>query len=315
MSSIEKAIERLAKSKLKQTKPDGLADGLPKAAPRDQTEETTESISVFEQATADSEEFTAGDGGEGVTAIEDAPERAPKKIQLDYESLAKVGYIVPDSGNKQLSEEYRIIKRPLIMNALGKGAAPIEHGNLISISSSLPAEGKTFTALNLALSMATELDSTVLLIDGDVLKSSMSKLLGIERERGLIDLLEDRRCKVSDVIIHTQIPRLKVISAGNRSEKSTELLASKEMERLLNELAERYRDRIIIFDSPPVLATSEAVVLNLHMGQILLVVEAGQTPVDAIKDALSRLDDEKAIGLVLNKSREGTSKNYYGTYY
>ncbi|MCU7935521.1 MAG: XrtA-associated tyrosine autokinase [Candidatus Thiodiazotropha sp. (ex Dulcina madagascariensis)] len=315
MSSIEKAIERLAKSKLKQTKPDGLADGLPKAAPRDQTEETTESISVFEQATAGSEAFTAGDGGEGVTAIEDSAERAPKKIQLDYESLAKVGYIVPDSGNKQLSEEYRIIKRPLIMNALGKGAAPIEHGNLISISSSLPAEGKTFTALNLALSMATELDSTVLLIDGDVLKSSMSKLLGIERERGLIDLLEDRRCKVSDVIIHTQIPRLKVISAGNRSEKSTELLASKEMERLLNELAERYRDRIIIFDSPPVLATSEAVVLNLHMGQILLVVEAGQTPVDAIKDALSRLDDEKAIGLVLNKSREGTSKNYYGTYY
>ncbi|MCU7922370.1 MAG: XrtA-associated tyrosine autokinase [Candidatus Thiodiazotropha sp. (ex Dulcina madagascariensis)] len=314
MSSIEKAIERLAKSKLKQTKPDGLADGLPKAAPQDQAEETTESIPVFEQATADSEEFAAGDG-EGVTAIEDAPERAPKKIQLDYESLAKVGYIVPDSGNKQLSEEYRIIKRPLIMNALGKGAAPIEHGNLISISSSLPAEGKTFTALNLALSMATELDSTVLLIDGDVLKSSMSKLLGIERERGLIDLLEDRRCKVSDVIIHTQIPRLKVISAGNRSEKSTELLASKEMERLLNELAERYRDRIIIFDSPPVLATSEAVVLNLHMGQILLVVEAGQTPVDAIKDALSRLDDEKAIGLVLNKSREGTSKNYYGTYY
>lgn len=238
-----------------------------------------------------------------------------KRIKLDYESLSKIGYIVPHAGNKQLSEEYRIIKRPIIMNALGKGAAPIEHGNLVSISSSLPSEGKTFTALNLALSIATELDSTVLLIDGDVLRFSLSKLLGIENEKGLIDLLEDRQCMVGDVIIQTQIPSLKVISAGNRSEKSTELLASKEMEGLLNEIADRYQDRIIIFDSPPILATSESEVLNQHMGQVLLVVEAGQTPVDAIKDSLTRLDSEKAIGLVLNKSREVKGSNYYGTYY
>jgi protein-tyrosine kinase len=148
-----------------------------------------------------------------------------------------------------------------------------------------------------------------------VLKYSMSRLMGIENEKGLIDLLSDRQCKVSDVIIQTQIPRLKLIAAGNRSEKSTELLASKEMERLLDELSSRYKDRIIIFDSSPILATSEAAVLNHHMGQILLVVEAGQTPVDAIKDSLSRLDEEKAIGLVLNKSREGKGANYYGTYY
>ncbi|MCU7904306.1 MAG: XrtA-associated tyrosine autokinase [Candidatus Thiodiazotropha sp. (ex Epidulcina cf. delphinae)] len=317
MSSIEKAIERLAKSKAKQSKPDSVADGSTKAAHQDQAEETAKSVSVSAKPAADNKDFPAGggEGGSTVATVADSAKRPAKKIQLDYESLSKVGYIVPEAGNKQLAEEYRIIKRPIIMNALGKGAAPIEHGNLVSISSSLPAEGKTFTALNLALSMATELDSTVLLIDGDVLKSSMSKLLGIEQERGLIDLLEDKRCSVNDVILHTQIPRLKVISSGNRSEKSTELLASKEMERLLNELADRYRDRIIIFDSPPILATSEAEVLNLHMGQILLVVEAGQTPVDAIKDALSRLDGEKAIGLVLNKSREGTTKNYYGTYY
>jgi receptor protein-tyrosine kinase len=201
------------------------------------------------------------------------------------------------------------------MNALGKGAAPIEHGNLISVSSSLPSEGKTFTAMNLALSISTELDSTVLLIDGDVLRCSLSTLLGIEKEKGLIDLLEDKNCTVGDVILETQIPRLKVISAGKRSDKSTELIASKEMEDLLNEITVRYHDRIVIFDSPPLLSTSESIVLNQHMGQVLVVVEAGGTPVEAIKDTLSRLDSDKAIGLVLNKSRETKSDNYYGTYY
>ncbi|MEJ2609637.1 MAG: XrtA-associated tyrosine autokinase [Candidatus Thiodiazotropha sp.] len=281
MSSIEKAIERLAKSN---------------------------------KAAASAETTPTHNFDEG-TYQEKTAQPSAIQVQLDYETLSKIGYIVPDAGNKVLSEEYRIIKRPIIRNALGKGAAPITNGNLVSISSSLPSEGKTFTAFNLALSISTEMDSTVLLIDGDVLKCSMSKLLGIEKEKGLIDLLNDKQTSVRDVIIHTQIPRLKLMSAGTRSEKTTELLASKEMERLLDELSDRYKDRIIIFDAPPILATSEAGVLNQHMGQILLVVEAGQTPVDAIKDSLSRFDDEKAVGLVLNKSREGNGANYYGTYY
>ncbi|MEJ2403373.1 MAG: XrtA-associated tyrosine autokinase [Candidatus Thiodiazotropha sp.] len=299
MSSIEKAIERLAKSKGEQSasKVDGAAQ---------------ESASVRADAAA-VQQNTAEK--KPVSRNRDKESQQAKKINLDYEALSRIGHIVPHSGNKVLEEEYRIIKRPVIRNALGKGAVPIEHGNLVSVSSSLPSEGKTFTALNLALSIATELDSTVLLIDGDVLKYSLSRLLGIEKELGLIDLLGSQKCDVSDVIIHTQMPKLKLIGAGTRSEKSTELLASTEMERLLDELARRYSDRIIIFDSPPLLATSEAAVLNHHMGQILVVVEAGQTPVEAIKDSLSRLDQEKAIGLILNKSREGKGANYYGTYY
>jgi receptor protein-tyrosine kinase len=307
MSSIEKAIERLEKSK-----------GRKKPVERKAVEVEAERISSAEEVTS----VTAPPSQPSTEKVS-APKqetigernRAAKRIDLDYETLSSSGYIVPHSGNKQLSEEYRIIKRPLIRNALGKGAAPITHANLVSIASSLPSEGKTFTAMNLALSIATELDTTVLLIDGDVLKYSLSRLLKIDEEPGLIDLLSDKQCNVSDVIIHTQIPQLKLIAAGHRSEKSTELLASKEMERLLDELSNRYSDRIIIFDSSPILATSEAAVLNQHMGQILLVVEAGETPVDAIKDSLSRLDQEKAIGLVLNKSREDKGTNYYGTYY
>ncbi|RLW55388.1 MAG: hypothetical protein B6D76_03885 [gamma proteobacterium symbiont of Stewartia floridana] len=315
MSSIEKAIERLEKSKAEKKSVDRSAvevepekTATPEAAP---SETVAASQPVEEKVSAAAEEKASPAVEETVNeSIEEA-----KRINLDYEMLSSNGFIVPHSGNKQLSEEYRIIKRPLIRNALGKGAAPITHGNLVSIASSLPSEGKTFTAMNLALSIATELDTTVLLIDGDVLKYSLSRLLGIQNEPGLIDLLSQKECNVSDVIIHTQIPRLKLIAAGHRSEKSTELLASKEMERLLDELSNRYSDRIIIFDSSPILATSEAAVLNQHMGQILLVVEAGETPVDAIKDSLSRLDQEKAIGLVLNKSREDKGSNYYGTYY
>ncbi|MES9939612.1 MAG: XrtA-associated tyrosine autokinase [Candidatus Thiodiazotropha sp. 6PLUC2] len=325
MSSIEKAIERLAKSKTESKKA---------ASPDAESEQSVEEGKVTAEMAAPEAVVTSEMAATEVVATKTVsetqlpeekkrpkerdksdPEQESKRVRLDYEALSKIGHIVPHAGNKQLSEEYRIIKRPIIRNALGKGAAPLAHSNLVSISSSLPSEGKTFTAFNLALSIATELDSTVLLIDGDVLKYSMSRLLGIENEKGLIDLLSDKQCHVGDVIIQTQIPRLKLIAAGTRSEKSTELLASTEMERLLDELSSRYKDRIIIFDSPPILATSEAAVINQHMGQILLVVEAGQTPVEAIKDSLSRLDEEKAIGLVLNKSREGKGENYYGTYY
>ncbi|MEW8027231.1 MAG: XrtA-associated tyrosine autokinase [Candidatus Thiodiazotropha sp.] len=314
MSSIEKAIERLAKTKSDKGNANEAVNPTGVAA-RDKAVETASP--VLEQTASAAHDVAGKQSAEPAAPVsrEPAKRSKAKKIHLDYESLSRVGYIVPHSGNKQLSEEYRIIKRPVIMNALGKGAAPIEHGNLISISSSLPSEGKTFTAMNLALSISTELDSTVLLIDGDVLRCSLSTLLGIEKEKGLIDLLEDKSCTVGDVILETQIPRLKVISAGKRSEKSTELLASKEMEEFLNEVAVRYQDRIIIFDSPPMLSTSESIVLNQHMGQILIVVEAGGTPVEAIKDTLSRLDSDKAIGLVLNKSRETKGDNYYGTYY
>jgi receptor protein-tyrosine kinase len=314
MSSIEKAIERLAKNKSGRIKSKDEID--PVDALSRQTAAVTASPTSEQVApAAKAEEQQAAKPTTPTPPEIKASVKKGKKIRLDYESLSRVGYIVPHSGNKQLSEEYRIIKRPVIMNALGKGAAPIEHGNLVSISSSLPSEGKTFTAFNLALSISTELDSTVLLIDGDVLRCSLSTLLGIEKEKGLIDLLEDKSCRVPDVILETQIPRLKVISAGKRSEKSTELLASKEMEELLAELAVRYQDRIIIFDSPPVLSASESIVLNQHMGQVLVVVEAGGTPVEAIKDTLSRLDSDKAIGLVLNKSRDTKGENYYGTYY
>lgn len=315
MSSIEKAIERLAKSKSTskggesakveasqqvhadaKVQPESPKSQNAKAAQAEQPSKTIEKIARDEVKKTQNRAVNA-------------------KISLDYKKLAELGYAVPDSDNKQLLEEYRIIKRPVVLNAFGKGAAPIKHGNLVSIASSLPSEGKSFTALNLGLSISTEMDATVLLIDGDVIKASLSKQINVQDRRGLIDILEDPNCDVSDVILDTQNPKLKVIPAGSNSSKSTELLASQAMEKLLTELAERYPDRIILFDSPPILATSEARVLNHLMGQVLLVVEAGTTPVNAVSDSLSRLNQDKAIGLILNKARNSKVGNYYGTYY
>jgi protein-tyrosine kinase len=307
MSSIEKAIERLAKTKATNLK---KADSA-KPSSSDNPDESRNPRSSVDSYAVEARQPPP------VSHPEASPQKGKpnQKITLDYKALAELGYAVPDSESKQLAEEYRIIKRPVVMNAFGKGAAPIEHGNLISIASSLPSEGKTFTALNLGMSIASEMDATVLLIDGDVIKASLTKLIGADSNRGLIDLLEDPQCKVNDVILDTQNPKLKIIPAGTRSAQSTELLASQAMERLLAELAERYMDRIILFDSPPILATSEASVLNHLMGQVLLVVEAGGTPVDAVKDAISRLDTDKAVGLVLNKSRNSKAGGYLGSYY
>ncbi len=305
MSSIEKAIERLAKSKAgspKQPETAKRTGGVP-----------SETLQTSREAEAQPGRDTRESARPQAAEVQDS--RPNQKITLDYGALSALGYAVPGSPGKQLAEEYRIIKRPVVMNAFGKGAAPIKHGNLISIASSLPSEGKTFTALNLGMSIASEMDATVLLIDGDVIKASLSKLLGVDNNRGLIDLLEDPKCNVKDVILDTQNPKLKIIPAGTRSVKSTELLASQAMERLLSELAERYRDRVILFDSPPILATSEASVLNHLMGQVLLVVEAGSTPVEAVKDSIGRLDTNKAVGLILNKSRNSKAGSYLGTYY
>ena len=288
MSSIEKAIERLNKAK---SSPDLEHDGR----------EPGESFSNGSLTEAPREQ-------EATNEVKDEP-----RI-LDLSLLPNTMYLVPGCTNKTLSEEYRSIKRPVIMNALGKGAAPVDWGNLIGITSSLPGEGKTYTAINLALSMASELNSTILLIDGDILRSSLSNLLGIDNHRGLTDLLIDPATQIRDVLIPTQLPKLKIIAAGTRSDISTELLSSDGMERLVKEIGQRYPDRIILFDTPPLLATNEARVLMHLMGQVLMVVEAGKTSLEALKESLSHISENKVVGMVLNKTNSRFGRGGYGGY-
>jgi receptor protein-tyrosine kinase len=181
------------------------------------------------------------------------------------------------------------------------------------VTSSVPGEGKSFTAINLAISMATELESTVLLVDADVTKSSVVRYLGLEAELGLLDVLRDPKVELADVLIKTDIAKLTVLPSGKGFAHATELLASSSMKAFVEDISTRYHDRIIIFDCPPLLATSEASVLASYMGQIVFVVEAERTPQEAVKDALAHLVDCPHVGLVLNKAPARTAGgDYYG---
>src|SRR3569623_487404 len=174
------------------------------------------------------------------------------RISLEFERLAAAGMVTPDGERSQMAEEFRHIKRPLLLNAFGEGAMPKPNRNLLMVTSARPNEGKTFTAINLALSIALERDRTVLLVDADVARPSVARMLDFPGTAGLVDYLAD--------------------PAGRRHSHSTELLASEAMQQLAQELADRYSDRVVVFDSPPLLATTEAAVLAGLMGQVVMVV-------------------------------------------
>jgi len=231
---------------------------------------------------------------------------------IDWKVLQRKGMLVPELARSQLAEEYRLIKRPLLMNAFPDGDNGLERANLILVTSSVPGEGKTFTAVNLALSIAMERDKTVLLVDADVAKPSISKLLGIREKAGLIDLLEGKDVKVPDVLLRTDIPNLSILPAGRLHQHSTELLASQAMKKLASDLSARYPDRIVIFDSPPLLAASQGSVLANLVGQVVLVVEADMTPEYIVKESVAKLDACKVVGCVLNKTKKGFGFTYYG---
>ena len=244
------------------------------------------------------------------------PPQETGKVYIE-EILRKKNMLVQGSNlDPVFADEYRRIKRPLLSNAFGKSASLLEKGNLILVTSSIPGEGKTFTAINLALSIAHEQDHTVLLIDCDVTRCGTSRMLGIDDKPGLVEILENNDSSVSDVVLRTDIPALSLISTGKQHDFVTELLASQRMFDLVSEIAERYDDRVVIFDGPPLLPTPEAQVLTGQVGQVVFVIEAGKTPQAVVEEALDMISKEQAIGLVMNKS-EGVSARsgyYYGYY-
>ena len=225
-----------------------------------------------------------------------------RQIEIDMDALVSSGIVSPNAPRSQIADQYRVIKRPLIKNAMGRGASPIEHGNLIMITSALPGEGKSFTALNLAMSIATELDNTVMLVDADVARPSIMRMLGLPNGPGLLDLVIGEVADLSSVLLKTNIDKLTILPSGTPHPRATELLASDAMTRLLEDIASRYSDRIIVFDSPPLLPTTEARVLATHMGQIVLVVHSGRTLQSEVRQALATIDTCLVKLLLLNKA-------------
>lgn len=251
------------------------------------------------------------------------PVIAKKKVEVggdrhrvSQEELIRGGLLAPLDQAVPVADEFRRIKRPLIANAERQEPGNDAYMNVIMIASSLPGAGKTFCAVNLAASMSLERELNVLLVDADVAKPHISREFGLSKAPGLIDMLIDESIDVADVLVRTDLNDIQVLPAGKQHPQATELLASDRMSAIVSELALRYPDRIIIFDSPPLLVTSEAQALAAQMGQIVLIVEAGQTSQQILQQTLDVLDKEKAINLILNKARHwGSIGSYYGGEY
>lgn len=236
-------------------------------------------------------------------------------LKVDINQLRRQSMYPTVAMEDRLGNEYRRIKRPLLANATGRGVMPVERGNLIMVTSSIQGEGKTFTSLNLALSIARDPDFSVTLVDGDVARAHLSRVLGAQQQPGLLDLLGDETLNPMDLIMPTNIDSLSVLTAGSRHALSEELLSSDRMGRLVAQLADPTPRHIILFDSPPVLAAPDAVTLSHHVGQVVVVVKSSSTLRHQVTTTVDQLDPDKAINMVLNQALGGPGGDDYGGYY
>ena len=239
------------------------------------------------------------------------PERAV--AVLDLQRLEADGFITPNTTHARICEEFRLIKRS-ILRRYNDAQGP--NANIIMVTSALDGEGKTFTAINLAMSIAFERDFRVLLVDADLRKADMLKQLGITPGPGLVDVLLDDTLDLADVLMRTDLEGLTVLPSGRSHSLSTELLASKGMADLIDEIAKRYADRIVVFDTPPVLLTSEAAALAQHVGQTVFVIQAESTSRESVREALEVLKPARNLALLLNAVYPQLGQNssrYYGS--
>lgn len=307
MSTIERALSRKKKDQKQRPEADaGPAEGESVAST---TEPEAESPEEF------SEPQTPRPGEDRRRPAATGFEPRGPELRIDLHKLQRASMYPPPSMEDRLNNEYRRIKRPLVNNASGRGVVQVPHGNLIMLTSSVQGEGKTFTALNLAMSIARDPDFSVTLVDGDTARRDLSHLLGLNEQPGLLDLLADATRDPMDLIMPTNVDMLSVLSAGNRHELSEELLSSERMARLVAQLGDANPHHIILFDAPPVLEAPEAMTLSHHVGQIVMVVKASSTLQHQVTTALDQLAPEKAINMVLNQSLGGPGGDQYGGYY
>lgn len=311
MSIIEKAID-LKKAKGPRDK--AAAPETPAAQPS-----AAQSPAVDEGSTPARKVAPAPAGHDRAEPAAPEPRAGSRTVPINLKRLASMGIALasdseacPDpQARTRTREEFRLIKRPLLLNAFGQGADAAPGGNVVMVTSAVAGEGKTFCSVSIAMSIAMERDRRVLLVDADLQRPRIAQVLGVPGGPGLTDLLENPSLELSDVLLKTDVSRLSVLPAGSRHQYGTELLASDAMKNLVLELSERYPDRIVLFDSPPLLAATQAVVLAGLAGQIVVVVGAGSTSQEAVSEALALVDAQKPVGLVLNRYPRMFQPEYY----
>lgn len=245
---------------------------------------------------------------DGVSLNDESP--LPLTVNLSEAVLKKSGLMPIDGYEDQVARQFGRIKRPIMVNAFDLTGLATDNANVIMIAGALPETGKSFSALNLARSISQERDFGALLVDADVLRPRISVELELDDRLGLIDYLIDESMTLDDVLIQTDYEGIIILPAGSQHRDATELLASRRMRSLVKLLADRFQSRAILFDTPPLLMTNEAVVLSKYMGQIVLVIEAGKTAVEAVNTTIELLDREKPINCILNKVREARDDAY-----
>jgi protein-tyrosine kinase len=239
------------------------------------------------------------------------PPEATKRITVNYGALRAAAYLPEEGKDRLFADHYSRIKRPLIDRALSEAGA-IGEPRVIMITSSLPGDGKTFTSINLVLSMALELDISVMLVDCDVAKRHVSKIFGLKEDAGLLDALADESMDPESLVVGTNLRGLSILPAGRAAEASGEMLSSNRMRQIIASLCARAPRRILLLDSPPLLITNEGRALVKIAGQVVLVVRAGHTPRHAVQDAAELFDAQQAGGIILNQVQMGLSAAYYG---
>jgi len=329
MDLVEQAAQRLA-----QLQKAGIEVPVPQTTETQPHAASMEPIPIPERVAQALERAHAGEPAAQPTVAKPAPaETSPdaqvpaparawpaasrsKVVQIDLDALAAAGFVTPQAQRSQIADEFRVIKRPIIKNARERTGSRGDRANLIMVTSAVPAEGKSFVALNLAMSIALEVDSTALLVDADVANPSLMHMTHLPpASKGLLDLLTDPHTKLSDVLLRTNVEKLAILPAGSAHGRATEMLASETMASLLGEMAARYPDRVLVFDSPPLLATTEARALASHMGQIIMVVEADRTTQALVKHALETIESCPEVMMVLNKAPRPEVGSYYGHQY
>ncbi len=314
MSIIEKAVNSLGKND-KSGETDEIASGSSQRQPTD-TVQRSEHTGAVAKTQRSSEQLQQSPVERSTAPRTQAGIRTgdnPRFAKIPFKELRDQGMLTPQIPRSAIAEEYRTIKRPLLTNITGDSVTPpIPHGNLIMVTSALEGDGKTFSSISLALSIAMEQDKTVLFVDADTAKAEAGRVLGVPTDApGLIEMLESSSSVPEDYIIETNVEKFRILPAGDLHTHANELLASDRMRQLMVQLSEEEPDRVIVFDSPPLLLTTESAVLAGFMGQIVFVVSADMTPQYAVTQAIEYIGEDKMVGMVLNRARRRHNPYHY----
>ena len=239
-----------------------------------------------------------------------------ERFPVSRQHLRDQGLIVPESTVTAVLEEFRIVKRQLLLNAdqlAQQGMGPA--AQRVLICSPHPGEGKSFTSVNLALAIAAEKECEVLLVDADFAKPSVLSMLGLPGGPGLMDALANPEIDAADCVIGTDVPGLWVLPAGSATASDTEYLSSSRTRTVLDRLVQGAPQRFVIFDSPPALAASPAAALAKYVGQAVVVARCDKTAQGSLEDAVSLLSACPNIQLILNAVHFSPSGRRFGSYY